>query len=353
MLPTTRPAVPILISVLCCFGIAAQQQTNPAPARAGGVIILDVVVTPKSGPPVANLQQQDFTVLDDKIPQAIDSFHAVRGRDAQVKVIVVVDDVNTGFDRVAFERSEIDKFLRFDNGSLSYPTGLAILTDAGLQMQNTFSANGDTIGALLDKYKVPLHTVQRSAGFYGAVERFELSIRALLQLANQEASTPGRKLVLWVSPGWPLLSGPGVESVLDDGQRKQIFEKVVSISGLLRRGGITLYAVDPLGTSDSLSRDFYWQSFTNGINSPRQADWGDIALQVLAFQSGGQVLNRSNDLAGELHQCLADAQAYYEISFVPSSDQPRESYHRIEVRIDKPGLTVRTLQGYYAQETAP
>jgi hypothetical protein len=117
MIPNTRPAVPLLISLLCCFGITAQQQTNPAP-QAPGVIILDVVVTPKSGPPVANLQQQDFTVLDDKIPQAIESFHAVRGCDAQVKVIVVVDDVNTGFDRVAFERSEIDKFLRSDNGSL-------------------------------------------------------------------------------------------------------------------------------------------------------------------------------------------------------------------------------------------
>lgn len=351
MIPNTRPAVPLLISLLCCFGITAEQQTNPAP-QAPGVIILDVVVTPKSGPPVANLQQQDFTVLDDKIPQAIDSFHAVRGRDAQVKVIVVVDDVNTGFDRVAFERSEIDKFLRSDNGSLSYPTALAVLTDAGLQMQNTFSTDGDAIGASLDKYKVPLHTVQRSAGFYGAVERFELSIQALLQLANQEASTPGRKLVLWVSPGWPLLSGPGLESQLDDRQRKQIFENVVSISTLLRRGRITLYAVDPLGTSDSLSRDFYWQSFSKGINSPRQADWGDIALQVLAFQSGGQVLNRSNDIAGELQQCVADAQAYYEISFALSSDQPPEPYHRIEVRIDKPGLTARTLQGYYAVQTA-
>jgi hypothetical protein len=29
------------------------------------------------------------------------------------QALVVVDDVNTCFDRVAFERSEIDKFLRF------------------------------------------------------------------------------------------------------------------------------------------------------------------------------------------------------------------------------------------------
>lgn len=29
MIPNTRPTVPVLITLLCCFGIAAQQQTNP------------------------------------------------------------------------------------------------------------------------------------------------------------------------------------------------------------------------------------------------------------------------------------------------------------------------------------
>ena len=40
--------------------------------------------------------------------------------------------------------------------------------------------------------------------------------------------------------------------------------------------------------------------------------------------------------------------------FSVTTGQAREPYHhhRIEVRIDKPGLTARTLQGYYAQQTA-
>jgi hypothetical protein len=78
-----------------------------------------------------------------------------------------------------------------------------------------------------------------------------------------------------------------------------------------------------------------------------------IGATSLAGSGVPERLNRSNDIAGELHQCLADAQAYYEISFVPSSDQAREPYHRNEVRTDKPGLTARTLQGYYPQQTAP
>jgi len=118
---------------------------------------------------------------------------------------------------------------------------------------------------------------------------------------------------LWVSPGWSLFSGPGVESQLDDPQRKQIFENVVSISTLLRRARITLYAVDPLGASDSLSRDFI------GNPSPKvsTASGKPIGATSLAGSGVPERLNRSNDIAGELHQCLADAQAYYEIPLSP------------------------------------
>ena len=38
------------------------------------------------------------------------------------------------------------------------------------------------------------------------------SLRAFLleRLADYEATKPGRKLVVWISPGWPLLSDPEV-----------------------------------------------------------------------------------------------------------------------------------------------
>jgi VWFA-related protein len=351
MLLKIRFAAAYFVGLLCACGIAAQQPTNAAAVAATPVTVnLDVVAAPKSGPAVGGLQRQDFTVLDNNVPQTIDSFHALGGKDGQVKVIVVMDDVNTDFNRVAFERSEIEKFLRFGNGALAYPTTFALLTDSGLQMQNTFTQDGNALSASLAKDNVPLHTIQRSSGIYGAEERFELSLRALIQLANQEANTPGRKMILWVSPGWALFSGPGVEEQMDDRQRMEIYDNVVGLSTALRLGRITLYAIDPLGTSDSLTRDFYWQTFSKGLKSPNQAEWGDISLQVLAFQSGGQVLNRSNDIAGELQRCVADAQAYYEISFVPSADQARETYHQVEVRVDKPNVSARTVQGYYTQQ---
>lgn len=46
-----------------------------------GVINLDVVVTPQSGAPISGLEQRDFTILDNKVPQTITSFRALRGRE--------------------------------------------------------------------------------------------------------------------------------------------------------------------------------------------------------------------------------------------------------------------------------
>ena len=85
------------------------------------------------------------------------------------------------------------------------------------------------------------------------------------------------------------------------------------------------------------------------MKKARQVQIGNLALQVLAAQSGGRVLNSDNDVAGEIATCVADANAFYVLSFdgLPG-DGPNE-YHALEIKIDKPGLTARTRSGYYAQ----
>jgi VWFA-related protein len=336
-----------VVGAVCC-SMAALARQSGAPAKTGAdAIFLDVVVTSKSREPVRGLQEQDFRVIDNKVPQGLTSFQAQGGAQAPIEVVLVVDDVNTGIEQVAYERSEMDKFLRVQGGQLTYPTTLAYVSDSGLQVEQEFSRDGNALSAALDQHMIALHTIRRSAGFYGAVERYEISLQALDQLAKREASRPGRKLILWISPGWPYLSGPGIEQQLDAKQEQQIYDDVVRFSTLLRLGRITLYSIDPLGTADFGERTFYWESFMKGISKPSQAQGGDLALQVLATQSGGLALTANNDIAAQLQQCLADAQAYYELSFAPSVENARDAYHHVEVRLEKSGLVARTRQGYY------
>jgi VWFA-related protein len=312
-------------------------------------VVLDVVVTPKSGPPVAGLQQQDFTVLDNKNARPIDAFQALSGDQAPISAFLLVDDVNAGFQNVAYERSEMEKFLHANGGHLAIPMALAFLTDKGIQVQDDFSTDGAALASFLDKYDVGLHSVLRSSGIYGAVERFQISLNALLELANREAKRPGRKIILWVSPGWPLLSGPGVEIQIDEKQREQIYSDVIQLSGLLRQGRMTIYSIDPLGSADFAGRAFYWESFQKGPSKASQADWGDIALQVLAVQSGGLAITVTNDIDASLERCVMDTQHYYELSFAPSLEGKPGEFHQIQVKVDKPGLTARTRTGYYPQ----
>jgi VWFA-related protein len=220
-------------------------------------------------------------------------------------------------------------------------------------MEDELTNDGNALVAALDQQTIALRTIRRSAGFYGAAERWQLSIQALARLATYEAQRPGRKLILWVSPGWPYLSGPDTEELLDDKQRGQIFADIVGLSTVLQQAHVTLYSIDPLGTTDIGTRTFYYEAFLKGVSKPSQALPGDLALQVLAAQSGGLALYASNDITVQLQKCLADSQNYYEISFEPQASKQLDEYHRLEIQLDKKGLTARTRQGYYAQPLPP
>jgi VWFA-related protein len=338
----------LLVPVLFTGAVSAPEHSPQGQADSRN-ISLDVVVTPKSGPPVSGLQQQDFTVLDNKLPQTITSFQAVDGRQAPIEIVLVIDAINTDFLRVAYERDQIDKFLRAEGGHLAHPFAFAVVTDTGMKIQEDFSIDGNSLSSALDQFVVGLRSIRRNAGFYGAVERYQISLEGLHQLLAREAPRPGRKIVIWFSPGWPLLSGPGVEE-LDAKQRQQLFAMIVSFSTQFLQSGVTLYSIDPLGSAEAGGfRPVYWKNFVKGVSKLSEVQGGDLGLEVLATQSGGIALNSSNDLTALLQKCITDLGAYYEISFNSPAGDQRDEFHTLEVRLTKPGLTVRTRQGYYSQ----
>jgi VWFA-related protein len=325
----------------------------PATVSADRQIILDVQVTDKSGAPIRGLQQQDFTVLDDKRPQSILSFHGVNGEaastaDPPVEIVLIVDAVNASPQAVAYEREEVKKFLLRNGGKLAQPVSLVVFADAGTKVQNGSSRDGNALAALYDQYETGVRSINRSEGFYGAAERFDMSLKTLTSIATDEGTSPGRKLMIWISPGWPLLTGPDIE--LSRKEQQQIFDSVVSASTVLRQARITLYSVDPLGLADSGGvRITYYEEFLKGLASPSRAVVADLSLQVLAVQSGGRVLNSSNNLTTEVANCAADADAFYVLSFNASRADRADEYHSLAVTVDKPGIKVRTRSGYYAQ----
>jgi len=337
----------VLFASLPWGSLALAQQNETLPSQPTGKIYLDVVVASKSGSaPVDGLSAEDFKVFDNKAPQKVTSFAALGGSKAPVEVVVVLDAINAPFFAVSSERDQIEKYLKAHGEQLTHPTSVALLTESGMQIQPTPSTDGVALSKVLDGYAVRLRTLRRSTGFYGAEERLNLSLNALHQLAVQESAKPGRKLVLWASPGWPLLTGPNVQ--LGRQQHERIFSSIVQVSNALRSARITLYAVDGWGATEPLLRSTYYEDFVKGVTKPWDSVLGNLGLQVFAVQTGGLAV-RSNDLGILLDRCLADTNVYYELAYdPPPTDHPNE-YHGIDVQVAKPSLTARTLQGYYQQ----
>jgi VWFA-related protein len=337
---------------------AGQLRTRPAPSQDGvdHRLVLDVAVTDKSGKPVKGLEEKDFTVFDDEHPQKILSFQAVGSGDIApnihsieppVKVILLVDEVNTGFSRVAYERDQIRQFLMQNKGHLTHPTLLLFFSDTGTQIQGSPTLDGNVLLALFDKHATALHSIVRSQGDYGELNRFQLSANTLRSLVTKEAREPGRKIVVWISPGWPILSAPQVELRPQD--QLALFSSVVGFSTALRQARVTLYSIDPVGVdAGGLDAKFYEQ-FLAPVTVPKKTQIGNLALQVIATQSGGLTLRNNNDMTNQINRCIADTDTYYTVAVdTTPSDQPNV-YHAVSVKVGAPGLTIRTRTGYYAQ----
>jgi VWFA-related protein len=330
----------------------AEASSPPAPAT-DRQISLEVQVTDKYGAPIRGLEERDFTVLDDKQPQKIVSFRAVdagapASADPSVEVVLVVDAVNTGFRSVAYERDEVRKFLLQNGGKLAWPVSFIVVSEAGTKVQSGSSRDGNALAALYEQYENGLRSANlTNGGRWGAEERIDMSLKALASIIAYEKTRPGRKLMIWFSRGWPMLS----ERIhLTSKQAQEVFTSIVDASTRLRQAHITLYSVDPVGLANgNVMRNSYYEQFVKGVTSPSRALPGNLGLQVLAVQTGGRVFNSSNDITQAIADCVADAASFYILSFnsLPA-DQPDE-YHALQVRIDKPGITARTRTGYYDQ----
>lgn len=345
-MPVSSRLIFLSAALIASAGPVVAQQA-PASGSSTRALHLNVAVTEKSGAPVAGLAQQDFTLADNNASVPITSFRAATIASEPVHVLLVLDAVNTRFSEVAYEQNQLQKFLKSNGGKLAYPTNIAVITDTGVQSEQTFTTDGNSLSASLDHYSAGLRDIRRDTGIYGADERLDLSLNAIHQLTTYAATQPGRKILIWLSPGWPLLSGPGIE--LTGKQQKQIFANIMSFSTQLREANVTLYSVNPLGAEEGVLRANYYQEFVKGISSPGKVDLGDLALPVLALQSGGLALQGSTDVADSLRKCFRDLQSWYEIDFDPPPAEASESYHHVDLKVDRPGLVVRTRDGYYTQ----
>ena len=212
------------------------------------------------------------------------------------------------------------------------------------------------------------------------------SIRTLEMVAESLIAAPQRrKAIFYVSTG-VFADADGAASIVKvaPGQSMMIREANNSLVGRLpalyrrmREANVTIYALDPAGLG---GLEDYVQKRASGLVAIRAAkrnmtladDWFNptdppmamdlsrkIAsvdldfLKAAASNTGGLAITDTNDLTGGIERIFNENNAYYLIGFnVPPGHKPG-SIHRLEVRVNRPDVTVRTRSGYSVPEPAP
>jgi VWFA-related protein len=179
--------------------------------------------------------------------------------------------------------------------------------------------------------------------------KYQLSFTALLRFAHRQQDVPGRALLIWIGPGWPILAGREFSSETPN-LRESFYANFVNASTELREGQVTLSAVSWPASSPVFKLNYSdLNAIIRGPSGAAQASARSVAMPVLAHLSGGQVYMREKNLTPVLAACLADANSYYVLGFDSAPAAVPDEFRAIEITVDRPSATVRTNTEYYAQ----
>jgi len=161
-----------------------------------------------------------------------------------------------------------------------------------------------------------------------------LSLRALGSIAIDQREIAGRKVAVWIGPGWPAL-----------GSSDSDFDEITELSTRLREARITLDNINVWPNLESPAYDHH--SYLELPSLQKDMQPAKMALQVIATHTGGLVLDSSGDLDRDIERCVEEERSFYTLTFNPSHTYRMDEFHDLRVQVERPALTVRAPTGYY------
>ena len=203
----------------------------------------------------------------------------------------------------------------------------------------------DRVAAAAEK---DIFTYRESIFTYGTLGALNQIVRTLRPL-------PGRKVAIVLSDGLPLdTARSGNNSNNDANSYIAIAQrKILSLVELANRSSVAFYSINVQGLLapgadpsiegiDDPQRD---QSFSGG------STFND-GLRTLAYETGGQAFFNNNNTNAILKKAVDDSRSYFLIGFDPDDEKFDRKQHKIKLTIKRPGLTVRTRNGFFGIEDA-
>ena len=204
----------------------------------------------------------------------------------------------------------------------------------------------------------------------------EESVRAIQQIAETLTDLSGRrKALLLFSEGidYDTSDSPvstTVSTRLNVGYGRQVFDAETAMIAAATRANVSIYSIDPRGLTTG-TEDLLGIGVTPAAPNPEapgpRAGFGNFtnptsglldelaraqeSLRAFAEQTGGRALVNVNDIAHAFDQLVEENSSYYVLGY-HSPDAHRDgAYHSVSVKMNRPGLLVRTRKGYYSSST--
>jgi VWFA-related protein len=212
-------------------------------------------------------------------------------------------------------------------------------------------------------------------------QSFQLQLRArytmdaLNQLARYMSALPGRKNLIWFSGSFPvnILPDPDILSLSANSTATSgafapdPFTGVASLEDefretvdLLARSQVAVYPIDARGlmTAPMFSAT---QSGSTMIRKPngfanantkffQQTNEEHGTMEQMAQATGGRAFVNTNGLKEAVEKAIDAGSNYYTIAYTPTNLKWNGDYRKIQVKLDRPGVTLAYRHGYFADD---
>jgi len=371
-------------------------QQPPVTFRAEvNYVEVDARVVDAQGNFVGNLTQKDFQVFEDGKPQQVTVFSLVNipvergerplfaskpiepdvttnasGYSGRV-YLIVLDDTHTHPLRSArvklAARQFIERYMGVnDVAAVVHTSGR---TDAGQE----FSSNQRLLLNAVDKFmgrklrssllgRVEQEALTRGIRTPGepitdpdAAERgyhARNTLESLKGFADFLAGVRGRrKALVYFSEGIDY----DITDPFTNRDATSIVEETRDVIAAATRANVAIYGIDARGLTTGADDAIEIQSFpddpTLGLNSTalqNELRMGQDSLRVLSDETGGFAAVNTNDIGAAFRRVVDENSSYYVLGYYPANDRRDGRYRKIEVRVNRPALTVRARRGYVA-----
>jgi len=321
----------LLVFTLAAALLAQQQPPKPKPAddQEGTPIRVDVdivnilaSVRDKRGGLVANLEKNDFTVLEDGKPQEIKYF--TKETDVPLTIGLLVDVSGSQRNLIEIERNAASQF--FSQVLRKKDEAFLIQFGEESELLQDYTNSTKLLTRALDELRVSsgvggLHPgpVPTAGGPRGTV-----LYDAIYLAANDKLRTEvGRKVIVVITDG------------VDQGSRLTLNQAVEAA----QKADAVIYSID---YSDPRAYGGYGITFGGG--------GGEGYLRRMSDETGGHVykVDRKHSLDEIFKELQDEMRSQYAIGYTPANPTKDGSYRKLDIRLANKDMKAQARKGYYA-----